>query len=459
MSEPDQPAFDRSDAIADLLLNLFERADKVLVKKLSKNDRDWARFPNKHQAGPYIPHEQRDGGFFPPLELKAREAGAAEIREVFFSTVWPQLGGEKQNSRLVHYSSKGQETHLTRLPNAAFGDLLPASFLVMGRLGRNASAYECLTIDSGAEESILLAELFNIGADFLIGEFSPAECRAEERGKILDYAGEVVEAWLRGTIASFAARNASMPPTIEMARLAQNAFLDKYGVASVNPFALENPGDALREISRTIEWDLFREHQHKRRSVELVRRVLGDAPCEITASDMIHRLVDGWHEIDALMLSASQQRKSRAGSSYEHHIEAMLTAGGIPFEKQVIIESRKRPDFILPSLAFVDSGKNGAETGLILSAKTTLRERWKQVEREKGRRRLFLTTVDENIASNAIEEMASIGVYLVIPESLRQAKETEYAGHENVMSFKQFCVDVVRPNLETWTRLQADFAN
>ena len=40
--------------------------------------------------------------------------------------------------------------------------------------------------------------------------------------------------------------------------------------------------------------------------------------------------------------------------------------------------------------------------------------------------RLFLTTVDENIASNAIEDMASIGVYLVIPESLHKAKETEY---------------------------------
>ena len=134
MSEPAQPAFDQSEAIGDLLLHLFGRTDKVLVKKLSKNDRDWARFPNKHQAGPYIPHEQRDGGFFPPLGLKAREAGENEIREVFFSTVWPQLGGEKRNSRLVHYSSKGQETHLTGVPKAAFRDLLPASFLVMGRL-------------------------------------------------------------------------------------------------------------------------------------------------------------------------------------------------------------------------------------------------------------------------------------------------------------------------------------
>ena len=60
-------------------------------------------------------------------------------------------------------------------------------------------------------------------------------------------------------------------------------------------------------------------------------------------------------------------------------------------------------------------------TGLILSAKTTLRECWKQVEREKGARNLYLTTVDENIAGNAIEDMASFGVFLVIPESLKKS--------------------------------------
>ena len=155
-------------------------------------------------------------------------------------------------------------------------------------------------------------------------------------------------------------------------------------------------------------------------------------------------------DIDALMLSASQQRKSRAGYSYEHHIEAMLIGGNIPFEKQVIIESKKRPDFVLPSVKFVDSHMKGADTGLILSAKTTLRERWKQVEREKKNRRLFLTTVDENIAGNSIEDMASIGINLVIPESLLKSKEAEYAGHKNVISFKEFCEVHVKPHFKTW---------
>ena len=127
-------AFGQSGTDADLLARLFDRADQVLVKKLSNNDRDWARHKNKHQAGVYIPHEQRDGGFFPALQAKERKEEGAEIREVYFPTVWPQLADEEKLTRLVHYTSKGQETHMTGLPKEAFAELLPASFLVMGRM-------------------------------------------------------------------------------------------------------------------------------------------------------------------------------------------------------------------------------------------------------------------------------------------------------------------------------------
>lgn len=465
MSTQGELAFEQSGADADLLTRLLERADQVLVKKLSNNDRQWAHekidddgraVPGKrknNQAGVYIPHEQRDSGFFPALQVKARaDADADEIREVFFPTVWPQSGSdERKDSRLVHYTSKGQETHLTRVPKPAFADLLPASFLVMGRLNDGKETFfECLTIDSDSDEAALLADLFDIQPDFLIGIFEPAERKKAELERILDFADRVIAAWLAGNIVSFSRDNAAIPVTAELARMARNAFMSKYGLEKINPFEMEAPGDALREISRMIEWDLFREYQRRERSVELVRLVMGDEPKEVTASAIIRKLIDELPSIDALMLSASQQRKSRAGYSYEHHIEAMLTDGNIPFEKQVILASKKRPDFILPSLAFIDSGKTGAETGLILSAKTTLRERWKQVEREKGSRPLFLTTVDENIAGSAIEDMASIGVFLVIPESLRESKASEYDGHANVLSFHDFCEKVVRPHLSIW---------
>ena len=444
--------FDDKGNDAALLTGLLDRSDRILVKKLSNNDRDWARFKNKHQAGVYIPHEQRDGGFFPALEAKLRDNPEDdEIRERLFTTVWPQSGSEERQSRLVHYTSKGQETHLTRLPKAQFGDLLPASFFVMGRMQHKGGlVYHCLTIDSASDEAALLADLLDLGPEFLVGVFDPVRKKEEERDRVMAFAEQVIAAWLAGTIDVFAREFAAMPPTIALARMAQDTFLKKYGLETINPFAMDHPGDALREISRSIEWDLFRDYQRRERSVDLVRIVLGDKPGAFTASDLIRLLIDQLPAIDALMLSASQQRKSRAGYSYEHHIETMLAGGGIPFEKQVIIEAKKRPDFILPSLAFIDSGRPEAATGLILSAKTTLRERWKQVEREKGARALYLTTVDENIAGNAIDDMAAMGIFLVIPESLMKSKESEYAGRKNVLSFRSFCDAVVGPSMASW---------
>lgn len=437
---------------AELISRLFDRCDRILVKKLSNNDRDWARYSNKHQAGVYIPHEQRDGGFFPDLETKERDdPDADEIRERFFTTIWPQFGNEEKRSRLVHYTSKGQETHLTRLPKDAFAELLPASFLVIGRIERDGQyGYECLSIDSASEEADLLAEMLDLEADFLISVYDPAQIRNEERERVMDFAERVIAAWMAGQIDLFARDNAAMPVTAELARMAREAFLETNRLDQINPFEMAAPGDALREISRSIEWDMFRDFQRRERSVDLIRTILGDKPRKVTAPEIIRALIDQFPAVDALMLSASQQRKSRAGYSYEHHIEAMLAGGGIPFEKQVIIASRKRPDFILPSLAVFQTPGDYAHPGLILSAKTTLRERWKQVEREKGKQELFLTTVDENVAGNAIEDMASFGVYLVIPESLKVSKTSEYEGQKNVLSFKEFCDKVVAPRMTSW---------
>jgi hypothetical protein len=440
---------------AEYLAKLFDKAERILIKKLSNNDRDWARFPNKHQAGVYIPHEHRDGGFFSPLKTKKRlNPDHHEIRETFFRTFWLQFNGAEKETRLVHYTSKGQETHMTRLPKEAFADLLPASYLVMGRFRvQGEFAYECLTIDSGSEEANFLRDLFDLEPDFIIDEFIPEKVKAAEQERVLDFADQVIEAWFAGKISQFASENAAMPPTAALAQMALEKFLNENGLNTIDPFTLDTPGDVLREISRNIEWNLFREYQKRERSVELIRMIVGDKPRDFRVKDIIRQLIDKLPEIDAIMLSASQQRKSRAGYSYEHHIEAILRGGGVPFQKQVVIESKKRPDFVLPSLRFLKRKGNGSETAMILSAKTTLKERWKQVEREMKGHRLFLTTVDENIASNAIQDMKSIGIQLVVPESLmRRSKDTstEYTDHDNVISFKTFCELHIKPHLKNW---------
>jgi hypothetical protein len=340
---------------------------------------------------------------------------------------------------------------MTGLPKAAFADLSPASFIVMEKIGEGDGLfYRCLTIDSASDAAVMLVDALALEPDFLIDERRPAEYRKREREKILTFAEQVVAAWLAGTIAAFAIEKTAMPETLAMAGLARDAYLKKHSLGNLNPFEMETPGDALREISRAIEWDLFRDYRLKERAVGLVRIVLGDAPKALTASNVIHALVDGLPDVDRYMLSAGQQRKARAGVSFEHHIERMLSDGMVPFRKQVVIQARKRPDFVLPSFEHLTNPPTGKDRGLILSAKTTLRERWKQVEREMHGSELFLGTVDENIAANAIEEMASMGINLVVPEQLKKSKETEYDRHKNVLSFKNFFGTVVSKRMASW---------
>lgn len=443
------------DGSASLLGELLNTAAAVLIKKLSNNDRDWAQLANKHQAGVYIPPAQRDGGFFAPLVTKLRhDPSSPEIRETRFRTEWPQIGGVRESTRLVHYTSKGSETHMTGLPKAAFSSLAPASLLVMGRYRDGeggAFFYRCLTIDSASDDAIVLADTFGLDASFSVGEFEPALALAAERDRILDFAEQAIGAWLDGSIAEFSRVNAVMPTTVVLAEMARAKYLEENGLANLDPFVLAFPGDAVREISRTVEWDLFREYQRRERAIAIVRTVLGDRPGEVTAAGMIRSLIDNVGEIDRLMLSASQQRKSRAGYSFEHQIEAMLIHGSLPFAKQVVIDAKKRPDFVLPSLKQFRNPVAGTPPAIILSAKTTLRERWKQVQREMTGKELFLATVDEAIAANSIEDMAALGIVLVVPETLKKSTNTEYVRHENVIGFKHFFMEeIARLRLTGW---------
>ncbi|MNY02283.1 Type-2 restriction enzyme EcoRII [compost metagenome] len=229
-----------------------------------------------------------------------------------------------------------------------------------------------------------------------------------------------------------------MPTTVELAQTARRQYLTQNGLPNLNPYKMDKPGDALRAISRNVEYEIFKDLQIKIRSIELIRLILGDDPAKVGIEKVLRAIVLNFSKIDAMLLSAAQQRKSRAGYSFEHHIEMMMKDGGIPFDKQVVLEAKKRPDFILPSqVLYKDTKRSHVET-LVLSAKTTLRERWKQVGGEIRNCDLFLATVDENIAQNAIRDMKSQGISLVVPESLKNSDMTDYKSEPNVLSFRTF---------------------
>jgi hypothetical protein len=235
-----------------------------------------------------------------------------------------------------------------------------------------------------------------------------------------------------------------MPGTAELARLARDQYLEARGLRKIDPWETDKPGDAIREISQGVEYQLFREYQLRSGVARMITLLAGDDPRKCSVGDVIKAIVTNYWSVDALLLSAAQQRKSRAGYSFEHHIEYLLRTGDIPFHKQVVLEAKKRPDFVLPSRELYLADDRTRIDALVLSAKTTLRERWKQVNREVRNCVLFLATLDENVAGNAIADMAAQGIILVVPESLKTSKITEYAKHDNVIDFSTFFRNEIR---------------
>jgi len=427
--------FEEDSKIAHKILSqLLELCPNLFIKKLSNNDRDWAQLGNKHQGGIYIPIEERDSGFFPDLFEKISKKQGSVIREARFETSWPQVPLNRM-SRLVNYCSKGEETHLTGLPKKAFSEVSPASYFIMGKKSvEGKAAFYCLTIDSSSDDALFLEDFFELGPDFKSGIVDRSTALSLKRTRLLELADQIFYAWQAGSIAYFEHKNCRMPSTLELAELAREEYLKQANRSELNPYTETSPGDVIRKISREVERELFRNFQNRIYAVRLIRLIFGDDPREYSTAEMIKTAVEHIQEIDYLLMSASQQRKSRAGYSFELQIECMLEGGRIPFKKQVVVKGDRRPDFLLNSC-----GNPPDESGVIvLSAKTTLKERWKQVVMEQSLGSVFLATVDEKVAAKTLELMKEQGMQLVVPESLLTSKDTEYQRHSNVISFREF---------------------
>lgn len=413
-------------------------SDQLFVKKLARNDTSWADDSGKHQAGFYIPRTIREAGFFPVLQ--ADNPQKPHIFHAECAVLWPQTG-EVTASHMRHFSNKGPEAHFTGLPKSLFQDLTPASLILIGRLGRPLSGcfYWIVVLDSASEEAELLETVLDLEAGFHYGRFEPT--RFEDVSRLArDETGELIErlqmAITNGNLPELIARYAVIPEPASIAATARDEWLRTNGFDALDPWVVPNPGDAIMEISRDIEFRHYRRHELRRRAAELVALL-------VESGDLVTTVVKRFPEIDQIFLSASQQRKTRAGRSFEHHIAASLKAGRIRFVEQAVTGGR-RPDFVMPSLAVLRSSKRSYGDALVMAAKTTLRERWKQVTSERLNCDVLLATVDDRVAPSSIREMAESGIRLVVPESLTTSDEAHYKGQPNVMSFREFFDGVIR---------------
>lgn len=407
------------------------KSHQLFIKKLSRNDCGWAEGPeNGHQNGVYIPRPIRESNFFPLL--KNVNPKKPHIFEAQLEVLWAATG-EIKTSNLKHYSNKGPEMHFTGVPKDEFAGLTPASLLIGGILHEPAgkASHWFMVVDSAMEEVELIEAMFDLGADFHYGLFNPSDALKIQKDETEQLIDELNHALKTGTLAAFIASVSKMPAPEILAAEAQGVFLQQNQIGDLSPYEMDAPGDAIMKISRDIEYSLYKRAERRYRAAEVIRIISGGG------GDIVSSVVHGFPDLDATFLSASQHRKSRAGRSFEQHIARLLRDGRIAFEEQAVTGGR-RPDFVLPSLAVLKTEKRTFEDAMVLSAKTTLRERWKQVVMEKFNCALFLATVDDRVSADAINDMSNQGIHLVVPESLKKSKETCYKDKTNVITFREF---------------------
>jgi len=128
--------------------------------------------------------------------------------------------------------------------------------------------------------------------------------------------------------------------------------------------------------------------------------------------------VDGFLKFS---LAVQNRRKSRSGHALENHLQVVLTANRIRFERGAATEGKAKPDFLFPgSKEYKDAGYDAARLTM-LGAKTTCKDRWRQVLAEAKRiDRKHLLTLEAAISSHQTDQMAEHNLQLVIPRGLHE---------------------------------------
>ena len=406
------------------------KSSSVLIKKLARNDCSWADgAENGHQNGMYIPREIREAGFFPPL--RNTNPDKPHIFDARFETFWPGAGETKPSS-LKHYSNKGTEMHFTRVPREEFSGLTPASWLLGGKtdIPIGEARHWFMVIDSASDEAELLESLFALDSNFHFDLFDPGKLLGKSPDENEQLIEELASAARNGTLHQFIELASRMPTPGEFAKRAQDAWLVENRCTVIDPWTIENPGDVIMRISRDIEYALYKRAEVRFRAAQVLR-ILS------TQANLVDAVIRGFTDLDAIFLSAAQTRKNRAGLSFEHHVARVFRDGRIRYEEQVVL-GRRRPDFVLPNVVTLRAAKRGSSAAMIVSLKTLLRERWKQVPLERFNSAIFLATVDDRVSAEAIADMADNKIHLVVPESLKKSGETCYSGRSNVITFRDF---------------------
>lgn len=177
---------------------------------------------------------------------------------------------------------------------------------------------------------------------------------------------------------------------------------------------------------------------------DMLRKLINEEKIKnLSPVDAVSSFVTDYPEqIYDLALSNTQSRRSRAGKEFEAIIELILIGANIPIDSQGNVGKRifaekglgKLVDVVSPGVFEYLVDKNDT---VLISAKTTLRERWQEVPEEisrTGANSMYLMTLDENVSQNVLDELYEANVILT---TLKQIKEAHYKDNKRVFTLEQ----------------------
>lgn len=131
----------------------------------------------------------------------------------------------------------------------------------------------------------------------------------------------------------------------------------------------------------------------------------------------VRRKFESIDEFVDVAATVMNRRKSRAGHSLEYHVEALLSAAKLPFDRQVRIDGKVRPDILIPGKMAYENPSYPSSRLIVVGLKTTCKDRWRQILNEGKRvKEKHLLTLQAAISSDQLKEMKEANITLVVPK-------------------------------------------
>lgn len=132
---------------------------------------------------------------------------------------------------------------------------------------------------------------------------------------------------------------------------------------------------------------------------------------------------DDVDEFISFSLSVQNRRKSRVGYAFENHLTYLFEQFNLPFEKGSgtrVTENKAKPDFLFPCFDAYHDYTYPVEKIFLLGAKTTCKDRWRQVLSEGDRlNKKYLITLEAGITTTQTDEMKAKDLQLIIPNPIK----------------------------------------